>query len=581
MIRQLVLSFTCFVCASGIAMAQLPVTDGLQLWLDATDDTTVFDGGQKPGDGDFVDSWLDKSGNDYEAIVPDIAGIPTYTTDGINGLPSVRFTGEFADGMIIDEFSLERPYTAFVVNQYWGSDFRGRTLQSQDINWLLGLWAGRFGHYAEGWVNSPQPDADIERPYVVDAIGTETESFLAVNGTDWTTNSSPVGVPGGLAIAGAGSFPGEVSDADVSEIIIYDRVLSDNELASVRTHLFEKYETTPVDPPPPPPELIVHKGTVGTFANAEELDFSGDFVYAVNTGGPGENDFGDALTIGDAEFFDGTNAAEQDLNDEGIAVTVANEILNWHAPNYGDTEDDDNLELVMQSIRWNVPPGVDIALEVEEGESYKLQLLFAESCCDRGFDIFMEEEEVVTDLVVQTEQGGINNQETGVVYSREFVAGDEELNITLGGSVGVPDNNPILNGFTLEKIDDIMMLVGDCNGDGVLNAEDLTCVSTLEERDAVLTALNTLPGDLDGVDGVGFTDFITLSSNYPDMTKLSYAEGNVDLSDDGVAFADFIELSNNYGQGGAAAVPEPTGLATVSWVIAALFAVCRRRRRVR
>ena len=41
-------------------------------------------------------------------------------------------------------------------------------------------------------------------------------------------------------------------------------------------------------------------------------------------------------------------------------------------------------------------------------------------------------------------------------------------------------------------------LAQDCNGDGVVNADDLVCVATIEERDAVLSELNTLPGDLDG-----------------------------------------------------------------------------------
>lgn len=575
-LRRFLLSTSLLLASASYSAAQLPVTDGLQLWLDATDESTVF---QAPffedpaSPGDFVESWMDKSPNQYEAFVEE-AGAPVYESDGINGLPTIRFSGEFADGMLISDFSLERPYTAFIVNQYWG-DVRGRTLQSQDTNWLLGLWSGSYGHYAEGWV-TPQPAAEVNRPYVADAIGTETESFFNINGVDWTTNSSPVGVPGALAIAGAGSFPGEVSDADVSEIIVYDRVLSDVELDSMRTHLYTKYGTEPVDGPPPPPELSVQAGTIGTFAGLDDLDFSGDFIYAVNVGGPGEDFFGDPLTIGDAVFVEGTNAAELDLNDIGVTMTVANEILDWHAPNYGDTEADDNLELVMQSIRWNVPPGVAVDLEVEAGASYKLQMLFAESCCDRGFDIFMDDVEVVTDLVVQQEQGGINNQETGVLYSREFVAGDDVLNILLGGSVGVPDNNPILNGYTLERIEDLVSLAGDCNEDGSLNADDLSCVASIADRDAVLGALNALPGDLDGDGAVGFPDFLVLSANFG-SAEGSYAEGNIDL-DGGIGFPDFLALSANFGKtAAAAAVPEPTGFALGSLAVLAIG--CFRRRR--
>lgn len=103
---------------------------------------------------------------------------------------------------------------------------------------------------------------------------------------------------------------------------------------------------------------------------------------------------------------------------------------------------------------------------------------------------------------------------------------------------------------------------GDCNGDGVLNSADLSCVGSIEERDAVLGALGTLPGDLDGMDGVAFADFLVLSANFGDASKTAYADGNVDLMD-GVAFADFLVLSANFGKldGQVAAVPEPGGLA--------------------
>lgn len=545
---------TLLFASSGTSSAQdLPVTDGLQLWLDATDGSTVFQdffGDDVSTDGDFAVSWHDKSPNEFEAFTADGAGDPIYVADGINGLPSIRFSGEFADGMVIDGFDLQRPYTAFIANQYWG-DTRGRTLQSQDINWLLGLWAGRVGHFAEGWVNSNQFDAEVGRPYVADAIGTETESRFFVNGVDWTQNSSPVGVPGQLAIGGAGSFSGEVSDADVSEIIIYDRVLSDDELGAMRSFLYDKYGATMVGDPPPPAELIVSEGTVGTFSTAADLDFAGEFVHAINVGGPGENANFDPLIIGDAQLLDGTNAAEPDLNDVGIVMTVANEIANWHTPNYPiETDDDENLAFAMQSIRWNVPPGIAIDLAVEEGESYKLQMLFAESCCDRGFDIFMEDDEVVTDLVVQQVQDGINNAEQGVSYTREFVAGDDELNILLGGSVAVPDNNPILNVLTLEKIEAIVV--------------EPSCDPNSQ-------------GDLDGNGVVEFADFLVLSNNFGNEVA-DHTLGDVDCNGT-VEFSDFLALSANFGAttGEPAAVPEPSGRALSAIAIMCVGWMRRRR----
>ena len=107
---------------------------------------------------------------------------------------------------------------------------------------------------------------------------------------------------------------------------------------------------------------------------------------------------------------------------------------------------------------------------------------------------------------------------------------------------------------------------GDCNIDFAVNGDDLACVSSVEARDAVLAALNTLPGDLDGNGDVAFADFLVLSGNFG-QEALGYADGNIDLTGP-VDFADFLVLSGNFGQtaagvassGTAASVPEPTGL---------------------
>ena len=194
-----------------------------------------------------------------------------------------------------------------------------------------------------------------------------------------------------------------------------------------------------------------------------------------------------------------------------------------------------------------------------DADQYKLQMFFAEEAWDRGFDIFIEDEEVVTDFVIHIAQGGMANRTVGVSYTHSIVAGDDELNILLGGSVAVPDNNPLIQALTLEKIE-ALLLVGDCNGDGVLNAADLACVATKDERDAVLGELNTLPGDLDGNGEVAFADFLQLSANFGNAGN--YAEGNVDLEGD-IAFPDFLALSANFGKTppAASSVPEPSAFA--------------------
>ncbi len=468
-------SLVCLLSAMlGATMAaDVPVTDGLLLWLDATDPATLFqdiDMTTPAGDGDPVALWLDKSGNGFHATQADDFLRPTWESDVMNGQAAVRFDGLDGDGMAINEdLFLVRPYTVFIVNEYWG-DVRGRTLQGLDSNWLHGLWSGRISSYAGGFIG-PNATAEVDTPYVEDTTGSFDGSSMFANGLDMTTNPTPLGEPGRLGFGSVGQFPAEVSDADVSEVVIYDRVLSDDELNAVRQHLYTKYDVTQLEPPPPPKVFF---GDVRTFEGGdagEGLDMDGTFLYAVNVGGPGD------VTIGDADFTDGSEGGMANGESPGVSITDANEILDWHLPDYGDTPDDDSLEFVMQSIRWNVPPGLEIDLEVEAGRTYKLQLLFAESCCDRGFDIFIEDEQAVNDFNVQREQGGINNPTEGVVFEHTLVAGDDELNIVLGGMAPqFPDNNPILNALTLE-VDPGDLLPGDFNGDGMIDAADIDLLS--------------------------------------------------------------------------------------------------------
>jgi hypothetical protein len=146
--------------------------------------------------------------------------------------------------------------------------------------------------------------------------------------------------------------------------------------------------------------------------------------------------------------------------------------------NFGDTPDDNDLEVVMESIRWNAfvdHPPLEVDLEVEAGMPYRLQLLFAEGLWDRGFDISVEGERVVEAFNIQVAQGGYwpDNEDRAVVYSLDLVAADELLNISFGSvDLNAPDNNPLLHALTLELLPG-SPLKGDYNNNGELDAGDL------------------------------------------------------------------------------------------------------------
>ncbi len=202
----------------------------------------------------------------------------------------------------------------------------------------------------------------------------------------------------------------------------------------------------------------------------EGLDFEGNFVYAVNISGPG------GQVIGDADF------TEDDA--DGFLIETTHNLPDWATPDYGDTDADLDLADIMRSIRWsNVvedPPVVLIEMDVEVGQSYKMQMLFTESCCDRGFDIALDGELLVDDFVIYEHHlddiWNINSRNDGVLITHEFTATDNPTMLELGmDAPDFPDNNGHISALTLELM--APGVLGDFDNDGQLTANDIDLLS--------------------------------------------------------------------------------------------------------
>ncbi len=587
--------FTILFAPGSRAQGQdLPDLDDLILWLDASDSSTLFQdaGLSVPAQpGDPIGGWLDKSGFDYHATQPNDLARPDFDEVAMNGMPAVSFNSAEMDGLFIDDgLNLIRPYTVFIVNQYDGP-IGGRTLQSQDTNWLHGLWAGNAASFAGDFV-SINWLAEDNFVYVADTtqdIGGVNTFYL--NGLDRTRASAAAGEPGRLGLGAAGVFAAEVGDADVSEILIYERVLDSTELGLVRDYLYTKYNATMLEEPVPPNPfntIISPTGEAGAFTGGDPedgLDFQGAFVYAVDVGG-----FGGGV-VGDVEFTDGSIAGMEVGESPGVSINAPNEIAAWHAPDYGDSFDDDGLELAMQSIRFG---GFDVDLEVDPG-TYQVQLLFAESCCDRGFDITIEGKLAVDNLHIPTLQGGINNTIAGAFYRDTVSVNDGQLNIHMAGPNELAsDNNPILNAFTLELIGP-PALDGDYNGNGELDAGDLDLQASegIAKQDLTydLTGdgqvdfdgdriewLHNLKGvyvgdaNLDGEFNTGDFVLVLGAGKYETQQPAGWVEG--DWNGDGVFGTNDLVVALSDGgyeigpfPGGVQAIPEPSG-----WLLSVMAA---------
>jgi len=148
---------------------------------------------------------------------------------------------------------------------------------------------------------------------------------------------------------------------------------------------------------------------------------------------------------------------------------------------------------------------------------------------------------------IYTSVGDAAEPETGPQFG-DFRNGTDDALVTLNLRMGAPQADAI--GY----VDDIYFASGTLLSNPLGTVTTPTCA----------VPAGRIPGDLDGVDGVAFADFLTLSANFGSEVS-TYEQGDIDCNG-AVEFADFLALSENFGQtepAGAASVPEPSGLALI------------------
>ena len=190
---------------------------------------------------------------------------------------------------------------------------------------------------------------------------------LTVNNKDLTNDPTPTGSPGRLALVSSGAFAAEGAQADISEIAVYNRVLSNEELTSVRNYFYHKYSVTDLNPDSGAPVNTVLAGSLGVFTGGEPgegLDLQGDFAYAVNVGGA-------ETMVGDLKFLDGTISGAAGA--PGVTIIANGEIGAWASPQYGGSELDDENEEVLLSIRQS-GTSVDLCVAANAGSLFELML---------------------------------------------------------------------------------------------------------------------------------------------------------------------------------------------------------------
>jgi hypothetical protein len=181
----------------------------------------------------------------------------------------------------------------------------------------------------------------------------------------------------------------------------------------------------------------------------EGLDLDGKFPYALSIGADPSLD----LKIRDATF-----KGLIDAEVPGATLTAGNRIANWYVVDYGSSADDDNLELATSSIRWSDANAAinKVTLSLTENIKvvtvYKLQLMFGEQCCNRGFDVFVNGTLIVKDFNPGVQHEGVMNGTQEALISYTFPSTKPTLEIVLDGTTAspdYPDHNAIFNAITV------------------------------------------------------------------------------------------------------------------------------------
>lgn len=218
-------------------------SEGLVLYLDAA----FFKG--TLSDGDVIDiSWDDLSGEGNHA--DNQSGDPTWVESGSNGQPTVNFDG---DDMIWTTTNFEPDldhYTIFTVARYTTNTNRGRVISSRTRNWLFGFHNNGIRRFhSDGWLYNSGP-VDTNFHVHVGDVNDGDEANFWVDNIRYVTNGTGLNdtryKPREIQLGGYGTSS-ELSKCEVSEVLLYNRVLSSLERTAIISHLHSKYDVRGTD----------------------------------------------------------------------------------------------------------------------------------------------------------------------------------------------------------------------------------------------------------------------------------------------------------------------------------------------
>lgn len=207
----------------------LPVTNiaNLQQWLRSDAIVGLID-------GDPVQTWLDSSGNGYDATQGTLAYRPIYKVNRVNGKPGLYLADE--SFWITGGYDPSLPYTLFLV--YKRTGVTGNRVINGSNNWLLGPYGGNNSSYTGDFITGDFVALNVTVYTTLTEAAGIAELFQ--NGVSKGTVSDD-GLPGTIYMGGGGLYASEGAACDLVEMIIYSRKLTTTEIGIIHAYLKAKY----------------------------------------------------------------------------------------------------------------------------------------------------------------------------------------------------------------------------------------------------------------------------------------------------------------------------------------------------
>ena len=242
------------------------VARGLSLWLDGNDASTMFQDvcstsvTAVSADGHLVRCWKDKSGLGNHMEAPADGNRATYNTDQANARALLTFAGaEYYTGTL-PQFSGNQAYTIFVVKQ-------ASAAGAEEWDFGVGTAANdqylQVKQHTDGNVRLDHWNNAID--YASSVVGKTAVYTFDYDGDDDTTNDrrmwangSPKQVASGTSATNVLNLPAtpttsvggrstgaNLTNAEIAEIVVYDRQLEDHEREDVEAYLAQKWFDEP------------------------------------------------------------------------------------------------------------------------------------------------------------------------------------------------------------------------------------------------------------------------------------------------------------------------------------------------